>query len=67
MGPTDAECTTACVSAHGAAYVLYDGKNAYTLTGPQALEPFAGRRARIVGVLSAATQTIQVEEITLVE
>ena len=26
MGPTDAECTVACVLAHGALYVLYDGK-----------------------------------------
>jgi len=28
MGPTDADCVKACVSAHGAAYVLYDGKKA---------------------------------------
>src|SRR6266849_10338132 len=32
MGPTDAECTVACVSAHGATYVLYDGKEVYTLS-----------------------------------
>src|SRR5579884_4020573 len=25
MGPTDAECTKACISAHGAAYVLEAG------------------------------------------
>ena len=25
MGPTDAECTMACVAAHGAEYVLADG------------------------------------------
>ena len=28
MGPTDAECTIACVDVHGATYVLYDGKAA---------------------------------------
>jgi hypothetical protein len=28
MGPTDAECTTACIFAHGAMYVLYDGDKA---------------------------------------
>ena len=32
MGPTDADCTKACVSAHDAKYVLYDGKTAYTLS-----------------------------------
>ncbi len=32
MGPTDAECTSACISAHGATYVLYDGKEVYTLS-----------------------------------
>ena len=32
MGPTDAECTIACISAHGATYVLSDGKNVYTLS-----------------------------------
>src|SRR5262249_36515793 len=31
MGSTDAECTIACVSAHGAKYVLYDGKETYEL------------------------------------
>ena len=31
MGPTDAECTLACIDAHGATYVLYDGKEVYTL------------------------------------
>src|SRR5664279_1626099 len=32
MGPTDAECVTACVSEHGGTYVLFDGKNAYALS-----------------------------------
>lgn len=27
MGPTDAECTKACVEIHGAQYVLWDGKD----------------------------------------
>jgi hypothetical protein len=65
MGSTDAECTNACVSGHGAAYVLFDGKNVYTLTGRQTLDPFAGRKARVVGTLDAKTRTILVESITL--
>jgi hypothetical protein len=64
MGSTDAECATACVDAHGAAYVLYDGKTAYTLSVPQKLEQFAGQKVTVTGALDAKTRTIQVESIT---
>jgi hypothetical protein len=63
MGPTDAECTTACISAHGAAYVLYDGKNVYALSDQRTPEKFAAQRVRVVGTLDAVTRTIQVESI----
>ena len=63
MGSNDAECTTACVSAHGAAYVLYDGKNVYTLSARQTPEPFAGQRVRVTGALDAKTHTIRVDSI----
>ena len=64
MGPTDAECTTACVMAHGAAYVLDDGKNVYTLSDQKTPEEFAARKVKVVGTLDAKTKTIQVESIT---
>jgi Protein of unknown function (DUF5818) len=64
MGSTDAECTIACIDAHGAMYVLYDGKEAYTLSDQQKPEKFAGKRVRVVGRLDAKTKTIQVESIT---
>jgi hypothetical protein len=64
MGSNDAECTTACVSAHGAAYVLYDGKNVYTLSGRPTPERFAGQRVRVTGALDAKTHAIRVESIT---
>jgi cytochrome c553 len=64
MGPTDAECVTACVSAHGAGYVLYDGKTVYTLSGRQALEKFAGHKVRVTGELDEKTQTIRMDSIT---
>jgi hypothetical protein len=67
MGPTDAECTTACISAHGAAYVLFDGKNVYTLSDQRTPEQFAGRRVRVVGTLDVKTRTIQVESIVAAE
>jgi hypothetical protein len=64
MGPTDAECTIACIDAHGAAYVLYDGRNVYTLSDQQLPGRFAGRRVKIVGALDAKTKTIAVESIS---
>jgi hypothetical protein len=64
MGPTDAECTTACVSAHGAMYVLYDGKDVYTLSDQKTPEKFAAQKVRVVGTLDVKTKTIQVDSIT---
>jgi hypothetical protein len=65
MGPTDAECTLACVSAHGAAYVLYDGKETYNLSDQQTPEKFAGKKVTVIGTLDARTKTIRVESITV--
>jgi Protein of unknown function (DUF5818) len=63
MGPTDAECTIACVQTHGALYVLYDGKQAYTLNDQRTPEKFAGKKVTVTGTLDAATKTIQVDSI----
>ena len=63
MGPTDAECARACIRAHSASYVLYDGKDAYTLSDQEAPEKFAGQRVTVVGTLDAKTRTIQVDSI----
>jgi hypothetical protein len=65
MGPTDAECTTACVAAHGAAYVLADGKNVYTLSDQKTPEKFAGKNVRVTGTLDAKTKAIHVVSMTL--
>ena len=63
MGPTDAECTIACIREHGATYVLYDGKHAYDLSDQQTPERFAGKKVTITGILNAKTYTIQVDSI----
>ena len=63
MGPTDAECTIACVSAHGRCYVLYDGKDGYTLSDQRTPEKFAGQKVTVIGTLDAKTRTIQVDSI----
>jgi len=66
MGPTDAECTVACIEEHGAAYVLYDGKDVYALSDQRAPAKFAGKKVTVKGSLDvkAKTKTIRVESIT---
>jgi hypothetical protein len=64
MGPTDADCVKACVAAHGAAYVLYDGKKAYELSDQKTPEQFAAQRVRVTGTLDAKTNKIAVQSIT---
>jgi hypothetical protein len=63
MGPTDADCTKACVVSHGATYVLYDGKNVYELSDQKTPERFAGQKVRVTGTLDAKTNTIRVDSI----
>jgi hypothetical protein len=64
MGPTDAECTIACVEAHGAQYVLYDGVHAYGLSDQKTPERFAGQKVTVTGTLDSKTSTIHVDSMT---
>jgi len=64
MGPTNAECTIACNDAHGALYVLYDGKDAYTLSDQKTPGKFAGKKVTVAGTMDSKTKTIQVTSIT---
>jgi hypothetical protein len=64
MGSTDAECAIACSDAHGAQYVLFDGKEAYTLSDQKTPERFAGKKVTVTGTLDAKTKAIQVDSIT---
>ena len=61
MGPTDAECTIACVLAHGALYVLYDGKEVYSLSDQKTPERFAGKKVTVTGTLDAKTKAIHMD------
>lgn len=67
MGSTDAECTIACIIAHGASYVLYDGAAVYTLSDQQTPEEFAGKKVTVTGTLDAATMTIQMDSIIVAD
>ena len=62
MGP-DAKCVTECVKGMGAKYVLFDGKEAYTLSDQKSAEKFAAKKVTVKGTLDAATKTIQVDSI----
>jgi hypothetical protein len=64
MGETDAECTVACIDAHGASYVLFDGKNAFTLSDQKTPQKFAGQKVNVTGTLDVKTKTIQVTSIS---
>jgi hypothetical protein len=61
MGSNDAECTIACVAAHGALYVLYNGKDVYTLTDQQTPEKFAGKKVTVTGQAINSLRTRQAE------
>jgi hypothetical protein len=63
MGPTDADCVRACIAAHGASYVLLDGKEIYVLSDQKTPERFAAQRVTVTGTLDAKTKTIRVESI----
>ena len=64
MGPTDAECTLACVNAHGAQFVLFDGKAAYALSDQRTSEKLAGRKVKVTGTLDPQKKTIRVSAMT---
>ena len=64
MGPTDAQCTLACISEHDATYILYDGKEAFNLSEQKKPEKFAGQKVTVTGTLDAKTKTIQVDSIS---
>jgi len=63
MGSNDAECTHACVDAHGSQYVLYDGKTVYWLSDQRTPVQFAGQKVKVTGTLDLKSKTIQVDSV----
>lgn len=64
MGPTDADCVRACVTSHGASFVLLEGKNVYVLSDQKLPDQWAGQQVKVVGTLDAKTKTIRVDSIS---
>jgi len=65
MGANDGECAIACVSAHGAQFVLYDGKETYGLSDQKAPKEFAGKKVTVTGTLDAKTKKITARSMAL--
>lgn len=63
MGDTDAECAQACVDAHGATYLLYDGKSSYQLSDQKTPAAFAGKKVTVTGTLDEKSKAIRVQSI----
>lgn len=63
MGDTDAECVQMCVDAHGATYLLFDGKTAFQLSDQKTPAAFAGKKVSVTGTLDEKTHTITVKTI----
>jgi hypothetical protein len=60
---SDARCVEECVKGMHGKYVLYDGKDAYTLSDQKSPAKFAARKVTVTGTLDAAARTIRVEKI----
>ena len=63
MKMEDAKCVAECVKGMGAKYVLYDGKETYTLSDQKTPEKFAAKKVTVTGTLDEKTKTIQVDSI----
>jgi hypothetical protein len=64
MGPTDADCTIACIQGHDARYVLAAGDTIYALSDQRTPERFAAQQVAVRGTLDTKTRTILVDSIT---
>ena len=65
MGGANArDCTLECIKSMGSKYALVvDSKTAYELSDQKSPEAFAGKKARVTGVLDAKTKVIRVQKI----
>jgi hypothetical protein len=60
---SDEKCVEECIKSMKGKYMLYDGKDTYTLSDQKAPAKFATKKVTVTGTLDAATKTIQVDKI----
>jgi hypothetical protein len=60
MGGTPTDCTLYCVNYHGGDFVLSSKKDVYRLDNQTLARTLAGRKVKVLGVLSSDKKTLQV-------
>src|ERR1700753_2474963 len=56
---TDPKCVDECIKSMKGKYMLYDGKESYTLSDQKAPAKFAAKKVTVTGTLDDKTKTIQ--------
>jgi Protein of unknown function (DUF5818) len=63
VGKTAADCTLYCIKNRGGRFVLQYKDKVYRLDKPELVEPYAGQKVRVIGVLDPQAETIEVHRI----
>ncbi|HEV2520932.1 MAG TPA: DUF5818 domain-containing protein [Candidatus Acidoferrales bacterium] len=63
VGKTAADCTLYCIKNRGGRFVLQNKNNVYRLDKPELVEPYAGQKVQITGILDPQAETIEVHKI----
>src|ERR1700681_28156 len=63
VGKTAADCTLYCIKNRGGRFVLQYKDKVYRLDKPELVEPYAGQKVRVIGILDSQTETIEVHRI----
>jgi hypothetical protein len=63
VGKTAADCTLYCIKNRGGRFVIQMKDKVYRLDRPELVEPYAGQKVRVIGILDAQEGTIEVHRI----
>jgi hypothetical protein len=63
VGKTAADCTLYCIKNRGGRFVLQNKDKVYRLDKPELVEPYAGQKVRVLGILDPQTETIEVHRV----
>ena len=60
---TDEKCIVECIKGMNGKFILYDGHDAFELTGQKVPRELAAKKVTVTGNLDAKRKTIRVEKI----
>lgn len=63
VGKTAADCTLYCIKNRGGRFVLQIKDKVYRLDRPELVEPYAGQKVRVIGILDPQAETIEVHRV----